>query len=79
MLLPAIKTGKRFLNPLQPCFSKNETIRFNIQYTKMLIMVEDKGPIKTSFNWDGEWLAVGELPRRTADGSCWSLIPEASS
>jgi predicted small lipoprotein YifL len=44
---------------LAAVFAKNETIRFNIQYTKMLIMVEDKGPIKTTFNWDGEWLAVG--------------------
>jgi hypothetical protein len=44
---------------LEAVFLKNETIRFNIQYTKMIILVEEKGPIKTTFNWDGEWLAVG--------------------
>jgi hypothetical protein len=40
-------------------FLKNETIHFNIQYTKMLITVEEKGAVKATFNWDGEWIAVG--------------------
>jgi hypothetical protein len=43
---------------LEDVFSKTKTIRFNIQYTKMIIMIEDKGPTKTTFNWDGEWIAV---------------------
>jgi hypothetical protein len=43
---------------LEDVFLKNKTIRFNIQYTKMIIMVEEKGPTKTTFNWDGEWFAV---------------------
>ena len=44
---------------LADVFLKNETIHFNIQYTKMLITVEEKGSIKTTFNWDGEWIAGG--------------------
>ena len=44
---------------LADVFLKNETIHFNIQYTKMLITVEEKGSIKTAFNWDGEWIAGG--------------------
>lgn len=44
---------------LADVFLKNETIHFNIQYTKMLIMVEEKGPIKATFNWDGAWIAAG--------------------
>jgi len=47
-----------FSKSLGAVFSKNENIHFNIQYTKMLIMVEEKGNIKTTFNWDGEWHAV---------------------
>ncbi|MCK9420105.1 MAG: hypothetical protein M0R70_12075 [Nitrospirae bacterium] len=56
---PAYQDREAFSRSLAAVFLKNETIHFNIQYTKMLIMVEEKGPIKTSFNWDGEWLAVG--------------------
>jgi hypothetical protein len=43
---------------LAAVFLNNRTIHFNIQYTKMLITVEEKGPIKAAFNWDGEWLAA---------------------
>jgi hypothetical protein len=44
---------------LATVFSKYETIRFNIQYSKMLIMLDEKGQAKASFNWDAEWLAMG--------------------
>jgi hypothetical protein len=47
------------IRSLTALFSKYEVIHFNIQYTKMLIMVQDKGPIKASFNWDGEWVVSG--------------------
>jgi hypothetical protein len=56
---PGYQDREALSNSLAAVFLKNETIRFNIQYTKMLIMVQEKGPIKTTFNWDGEWLAVG--------------------
>jgi len=56
---PGYKDREAFSKSLAAVFLKNKTIHFNIQYTKMLIMVEEKGAIKTTFNWDGEWLAVG--------------------
>src|ERR1700687_3734122 len=56
---PDYKDREALSKSLATVFLKNETIRFNIQYTKMLIMVEEKGPIKATFNWDGEWRAVG--------------------
>lgn len=56
---PEYKDREALSRSLETVFVKNATIHFNIQYTKMLIMVEAKGPIKASFNWDGEWLAVG--------------------
>ena len=40
-------------------FAKYETIHFNIQYTRMLIMVEEKGMTRAAFNWDAEWIAAG--------------------
>ena len=56
---PAYQDRDALSRSLAAVFLKNETIHFNIQYTKMLIMVEEKGTIKTTFNWDGEWLAFG--------------------
>jgi hypothetical protein len=56
---PGYQDREAFSKSLASVFLKNETIRFNIQYTKMLIMVEEKGPVKATFNWDGEWHAVG--------------------
>jgi hypothetical protein len=55
---PDYQDRPAFSRSLADVFSKNTTIRFNIQYTKMIIMIEKKGPIKATFNWDGEWLAV---------------------
>ena len=54
---PAYRGREALSNSLAAVFSKHEAIHFNIQYTRMLIMVEEKGLIKASFNWDGEWLA----------------------
>ncbi len=56
---PGYQDREALSSALAAVFLKNETIRFNIQYTKMLIMVQEKGPIKATLNWDGEWLAVG--------------------
>ena len=44
---------------LTSVFGKFETISLNIQYTKMLIMIEEKGKVRTTFNWDGAWHKAG--------------------
>jgi hypothetical protein len=44
---------------LAAVFSKYETVSLNIQYTKMLILIEDKGKVRTTFNWDGTWHKAG--------------------
>jgi len=56
---PGYQDRQALSTSLADVFLKNETIHFNIQYTKMLITVEEKGPIKAAFNWDGEWIAIG--------------------
>jgi len=61
---PGFPERELFSRSLVDVFSKYETIRFNIQYTKMIIMIEDKGQIKASFNWDAEWLAAGGLSQK---------------
>jgi len=44
---------------LTAVFGKYETISLNIQYTKMLIMIEEKGKVRTTFNWAGAWHKAG--------------------
>ena len=44
---------------LTAVFGKYETVSLNIQYTKMLIMIEEKGKVRTTFNWDGAWHKAG--------------------
>ncbi len=40
-------------------FRKHEAVHFNIQYKKMLILIEDRGAVKAAFNWDAEWRKAG--------------------
>jgi len=44
---------------LEPVFAKYESVRFTVQYTKMLIMIDEKGMTKAAFNWDSEWQTAG--------------------
>ena len=50
---------KAFSASLAAIFSKNESIRLNIPYTKMIILVQENAQVKVTFNWDGEWMAAG--------------------
>jgi len=36
-----------------------QTIHLKIQYTKILVMVQEKGPIKAVFTWEGDWQTLG--------------------
>lgn len=36
-------------------FAQYDSIRFSIQHTKMLIMIDEKTGPKISFTWDAEW------------------------
>jgi hypothetical protein len=66
-----------FSKSLTAVFAKYETIRFNIQYTKMLIMIEEKGQIRATFNWDAEWLAAGGTTQK--NGGRVTLVFEPGS
>ena len=74
---PGYQDREAFSRSLAALFLKTETIHFNIQFTKMLITVEEKGPIKATFNWDGEWLAVGGTTQK--NGGLVTLVFEPGS
>ncbi len=73
----AYSDRESFAKSLTTVFSKYETIHFNIQYAKMIIMIEDKGRIKATFTWDGEWTAAGGAIVK--DGGRVALVFEPDS
>lgn len=54
-----------FLRTVAAVFGKYDSIKFRVQHTKMLIMIEEAGGIRLTFTWDAEW-RIGE--RMTKDG-----------
>lgn len=53
------KDRQAFSSSLEAVFNKYETVRFTVQYTKMIIMIDEKGMTKAAFNWDSEWQTAG--------------------
>lgn len=54
-----------FLRSVAAVFEKYDSIKFWVQYPKMLIMIEETGRMRLTFTWDAEW-RIGE--RMTKDG-----------
>jgi hypothetical protein len=63
-----------FAKSLAAVFSKYETIHFNVQYAKMLIMIEQTRQMKVTFTWDAEWVAAGRTSVK--DGGRVTLVFE---
>jgi hypothetical protein len=65
-----------FAKSLAEVFVKYEAVHFNIQYAKMLIVIEEKGQTRTTFTWDAEWLTRGGGTLK--DGGRVTLVFEPS-
>jgi len=61
-----------FAKSLTGVFAKYENIHFNIQYTRMIILIEQNGQIAATFTWDAEWQTAGGASVK--DGSRVTLI-----
>jgi hypothetical protein len=61
---PGYSGREAFSTSLAAVFSKYDAIRFDVQYPKMLIMIEHDGPIRASFNWDAEWSTDSGMNRK---------------
>lgn len=53
-------------------FSTYQTIRFKLHFNKILVFVQDKGNIKATFTWEGEWKTTGG--KIVKDGARVSLV-----
>lgn len=61
-----------FRKSVEKTFSTYQTIRFKLHFTKILVMVQDKGNIKATFTWEGEWQTTGG--RIVKDGARITLV-----
>lgn len=69
------KDRQAFVKSLESIFAKYETVRFTIQYTKMLITVEYKDMTKAAFNWDSEWQTAGGSVQKNSGRSTFVFDP----
>jgi hypothetical protein len=53
------KDRQAFAASIKAVFSSYETVQFTVQYTKMLITIDDKGTTRATFNWDSGWETAG--------------------
>ena len=48
-----------FGKSVETIFSTYQSIHIKLHYTKILVMVQEKGNIKATFTWEGEWQTSG--------------------
>ena len=48
-----------FRTSVEKVFATYQSISFKLYYNKMLVMIQDKGNIKATFTWEGEWRSSG--------------------
>jgi hypothetical protein len=59
LIAPGYPGRKEFSAALESVFSRYDTVRCTVQYTRMYITIADKGKTKATFNWDSSWEAKG--------------------
>jgi hypothetical protein len=69
------KNRQAFMESIESVFAKYETVRFTIQYTRMLITVEYKDTTKAAFNWDSEWQTAGGSVQKNSGRSTFVFDP----
>jgi hypothetical protein len=61
-----------FQRKVEKIFSTYQTIRLKLHDNKMMVLVQDKGNIKPTFTWEGEWKTSGG--RIVKDGARITLV-----
>ncbi len=74
----SFKDRQAFSSTVDDIFKKYETVRFTVQYTKMIITIDDKGVPKASFNWDSEWRTGGGSMQKNNGTSVFVFDPKDS-
>jgi hypothetical protein len=48
-----------FRKTVENVFGTYQTIMQNVQYSRIVVTVQEKGHIRAAFTWEGEWRTVG--------------------
>ncbi|HXY54098.1 MAG TPA: hypothetical protein VEM40_05430 [Nitrospirota bacterium] len=75
----AYKDRQAFAASIESVLAKYDTVRFTIQYTKMLITVEEHGMTKVAFNWDSEWRTAGGSVQKNSGRSTFVFDPREAT
>ena len=67
-----------FSQSVAALFTKYDTIRFTVQYTKMVVMIDEKANMKMTFNWDGEWQTTGGKIVKDGGGVSFIFDPKGA-
>jgi hypothetical protein len=73
------KDRQAFASSIESVFEKYETVRFTIQYTKMIITVQEHGMTKAAFNWDSEWQTAGGMVQKNTGRSIFVFDPRETT
>jgi len=68
-----------FAVSIESVFAKYETVRFTVQYTKMIITVEERGMTKVAFNWDSELRTAGGSVQKNGGRSTFTFDPKEAT
>jgi len=68
---------ENFQRQVEKIFSTYQNIRFKLHDNKMLVVIPDKGNIKATFTWEGEWKTAGG--RVVKDGARITLVLDPGS
>ncbi len=71
------KDRQAFSASLADVFKKYETVRFTVQYTKMVIMLDEKGAARADFNWDSEWQTAGGSVQKNSGRVTFTFDPKS--
>ncbi len=70
------KDRQAFSSSIEDVFKKYETVRFTVQYTKMIIMIDEKGTTRADFNWDSEWQTAGGAVQKNSGRVAFIFDPK---
>ncbi len=59
LVADSFKDRQAFSSSLDAVFKKYEVLQFTVQYSKMIIMIDEKGASRADFNWNSEWQTAG--------------------
>lgn len=79
LIAEGYRDRKEFAASVESVFSQYDTVQFTVQYTRMYIMVEEKGNTKATFNWDSSWETKGGSTQKNSGRATFVFEPKTGT